>query len=247
MFLFSKKHKTPVSTYTDSYRPPHSVKKAYRDETARPVFKENKFVTQGLTVPPVQNQASQIQPKDLIKAEMQEYYRNTIDPSAYWPQKYWMTRSEEKYNPVFVNEDKYITWRTGPYNSAAWNKYSTYLPLPSKETRMNNLLQSTPVQYPPKSTCLNQTESEAVTSMLHKQPIYTMSGRGPFQGYYSPSSGCHYCLRGMDYYVDGAHTIRKHLHSPEERAEYSVLQLQPQNDILYIYPWCPAILLAQEP
>lgn len=38
----------------------------------------------------------------------------------------------EKYNPVFVNEDKYITWRAGPYNSAAWNKYSTYLPLPPK-------------------------------------------------------------------------------------------------------------------
>lgn len=38
----------------------------------------------------------------------------------------------EKYSPVFVNEDKYITWRAGPYNSAAWNKYSTYLPLPPK-------------------------------------------------------------------------------------------------------------------
>lgn len=35
----------------------------------------------------------------------------------------------EKYNPVFVNEDKYVIWRTGPYNSAAWNKHSSYLPL----------------------------------------------------------------------------------------------------------------------
>lgn len=35
----------------------------------------------------------------------------------------------EKHNPVFVNEDKYVTWRTGPYNSAAWNKHSSYLPL----------------------------------------------------------------------------------------------------------------------
>ncbi|NXJ84637.1 SMRP1 protein, partial [Trogon melanurus] len=222
MFLFSKKHKTPVSTYTDSYRPPCSVRKAPRDTTAQQVFTDNKFVTQGLTVPAVQNLASQIQPKDLIKAEMQEYYRNTIDPTAYRPQKYWMTRSEEKYNPVFVNEDKYITWRTGPYNSAAWNKYSTYLPLPSKETRMNNILQSTPLQYPPKSVCLNQAERGAVTSMLHKLPIYTTSGRGPFRGYYSPCSGCHYCLRGMDYYVDGAHTIRRHLHSLGESAVRSI-------------------------
>lgn len=43
----------------------------------------------------------------------------------------------EKYNPVFVNEDKYITWRTGPYNSATWNKHSTYLPLlPKVESKL---------------------------------------------------------------------------------------------------------------
>lgn len=34
----------------------------------------------------------------------------------------------EKYSPVFVNDVNYITWRTGPYNSVAWNKHSSYLP-----------------------------------------------------------------------------------------------------------------------
>lgn len=49
------------------------------------------------------------------------------------------------------------------------------------------------------------------------QPVYTMSGRTPFQGYYSPCSGRHYCLRGMDYYVDGDPTIRRHLNALAER------------------------------
>ncbi|GAB0207216.1 mitochondrial enolase superfamily member 1 [Grus japonensis] len=73
-------------------------------------------------MPQVQNLARQGQPKQLIKAVMQEYYRNAIDP-ADWP---------EKYNTVFVNKDKYITWRMGPYNSTAWNKHSSYLPLMPK-------------------------------------------------------------------------------------------------------------------
>ena len=30
------------------------------------------------------------------------------------------------------------------------------------------------------------------------RPLYTVAGRGPFQGYYSPCSGRHYCLQGMD-------------------------------------------------
>lgn len=45
-------------------------------------------------MPPVQNPASQGQPEQLIKAAMQEYYRNTIDPAAYWNKKYWLARSE---------------------------------------------------------------------------------------------------------------------------------------------------------
>lgn len=35
------------------------------------------------------------QPEKLIKAVMQEYlYRNAIDPTAYWPEKYWLTKPE---------------------------------------------------------------------------------------------------------------------------------------------------------
>ncbi|NXS44867.1 SMRP1 protein, partial [Balaeniceps rex] len=217
MFLLSKKPKTPVSTYTDSYRPPGSVKKTIQDQALPQLWKENKFVTQGLTMPLVQNPSSQGQPEQLIKVTMQEYYRNTIDPATYWPEKYWLARSKEKYNPVFVNEVKYITWRTSPYNSAAWNKYSSYLPLLPKETRMETFPHSILVPYPPKPTCLNQSEREVVADM-YMVPVYTVTGRGPFQGYYSPCSGRHYCLREMDYYADGASAIRRHLHTLGERA-----------------------------
>ncbi|NXT86515.1 SMRP1 protein, partial [Anhinga rufa] len=212
MLLFSKKQKTPVSTYTDSYRPPCSVKKTVQEQGPQQVWKENKFVTQGLTMPPVQNPASQGQSEQLIKAAIQEYYRNT-DPSAYCS-----TRSKEKYNPVFVNEDKYISWRTGPYDSTAWNKHSSYLPLLPKETRMDTFLHSILVPYTPKPTCLNEFESEVFANVLHRLPVYTVTRRGPFQGYYSPCSGRHYYLQGMDYYVDGASTIRRRLHTSGEGA-----------------------------
>ncbi|NWQ87110.1 SMRP1 protein, partial [Burhinus bistriatus] len=145
----------------------------------------------------------------------------------------------EKYNTVFVNEDKYITWRMGPYNSTAWNKHSSYLPLLPKEMRMDTFLHSIPVPCHPKPTCLNQSGNypcpatrEVAADMLHRlsqlsplslQPAYTMMGRGPFQGYYSPCSGHHYCLRGMDYYNDGAPAIRRHLHTLAERAVRSIL------------------------
>ncbi|KFZ60470.1 Spermatid-specific manchette-related protein 1 [Podiceps cristatus] len=256
MFLFSKKHKTPVSTYTDSYRPPCSVKKTTQEQVPQQLWKENKFVTQGLTMPPLQNPASQGQPEQLIKTAMQEYYRNTIDPAAYWPEKYWLARSEEKYNPVFVNEDKYITWRTGPYNSEAWNKHSSCLPLLPKEMRMESFLHSIPVPYPLKPSCLNRYERELVTDTLSRlsrhsppflQPVYTVTRRGPFQGYYSPCSGRHYCLRGMDYYTDGASAVRRRFHALEERAEYPMLQLQPQSNVLYTCASPPAILPVQEP
>lgn len=35
------------------------------------------------------------QSEKLLKAVMQEYlYRNAIDPTAYWPEKYWLTKPE---------------------------------------------------------------------------------------------------------------------------------------------------------
>ncbi|KFP22946.1 Spermatid-specific manchette-related protein 1 [Egretta garzetta] len=244
MFLFSKKHKTPISTYTDSYRPPCSVKKTVHEQVPQQLWKENKFVTQGLTMPPVQNPSSQGQPEQLINVATQEYYRSSIDRVSYWPEKYCLARPEEKYSPVFVNDVNYITWRTGPYNSVAWNKHSSYLPPLPKDARMDTILHRIPVTYPVKPTCLNQFERELVADRL---PVYTVARRGPFQLYYSPCSGRHYCLREMDYYVDGARAIRSHLHTLGERAEYPMLQLQPWSNVLYIYTPTPAILPVQEP
>ncbi|XP_009888059.1 PREDICTED: spermatid-specific manchette-related protein 1 [Charadrius vociferus] len=57
MFLFSKKHKTPISTYTDSYRPPCSVKKTIYDQGAQQLEKENKFVTKNYPVLQLQPQS----------------------------------------------------------------------------------------------------------------------------------------------------------------------------------------------
>ncbi|NXT43717.1 SMRP1 protein, partial [Pelecanoides urinatrix] len=244
MFFVSKKHKTPISTYTDSYRPPCSVKKTIDELPPQPLWRGNQFVTQGLTMPPVQNLASQSQTEQLNKKAMQEYYRNTIDPTAYQPSKYWLARSEEKYNPIFVHEDKYTTWRTGSYNSAAWNKHSCYLPLLPKETKMETLLHSIPMAYSPKCTCLkcgNYPRPVPVMDWLlllsltftipplagrllvaDVLPVYTMTGSGLFHGYYSPCSGRHYCLRGMDYYVDGDSAIRRHLNALGERAVRSI-------------------------
>ncbi|NXW48596.1 SMRP1 protein, partial [Nyctiprogne leucopyga] len=225
MFLFSNKHKTPISTYTDSYRPPCSIRKNTQDLALQQLWKENKFITKGLTMPPVQNPASPGQPEQLVKVERQECYRNTTDRAAYWPEKYWLSRFEGMYNPVFVNEDKYINWRTGPYHSTTWNKYSSYLTTLPKETRMVTFLHSPPVLYPPKRTCLSRSDMLHVLSqhsLTSLQPVYTVTGRRPFQGFYSPCSGRHYCLRGIDYYTDGGPAIRRHLHEIEETAVRTV-------------------------
>ncbi|KFZ51423.1 Spermatid-specific manchette-related protein 1 [Antrostomus carolinensis] len=261
MFLFSKKHKTPISTYTDSYRPPCSVRKNTQERALQELWKENKFVTKGLTAPPVQNPASQGPPSQLVKLEREESFRKTIDHAAYWPEKYWLARSEGMYNPVFVNEDKYISWRTGPYHSTAWNNYSSYLTLLPKETRMETCLHRPPVLYPLKSTCLRRSgwlllltltlTIPPLADVLHLlpslQPVYTVTGRRPFHSYYSPCSGRHYCLQGIDYYSDAAAAIRRHLHEIEETAEPPILQLQPQSSVLYTCTSPPAILSIQEP
>ncbi|NXR06251.1 SMRP1 protein, partial [Semnornis frantzii] len=220
MFLFSKNLKTPVSTYTDSYRPPCSVRKPIK-ERAQPLWR-GKFVTKGLTVPPVQNPSGQGQLEQLMQAATQAYYGNLTDPSAYRPEKYWLDRSEEKYNPIFVKEDKYATWRTGSYNSAAWNKYSSYLPLLPKETGTETFLHNIPMAHTLKPTYLGQYDRQVVNNMLRRRPVHTVMGRGPLQGYYSPCSGRHYCLRGMDYYVDGTSATQRHLHRQGEGTVMSI-------------------------
>ncbi|NWX90471.1 SMRP1 protein, partial [Nothoprocta pentlandii] len=215
MFLFAQETKTPVSTYTDSYRPPNSVKKTFQEPPSL-LWKENKFVTKGLAMPPVPSAGSPGQQERLLKAAAQELaYRNAVEPSAYQPEKYWVTRQEERYNPVFVNEDRYVTWRTSPYNSAAWNKYTTYLP-------------RLPKPPAPIISCSSRC-SKAISGTLPAAaarapppaapPVYAPPARRPYQGYFSPCSGRHYCLRGMDYYGDvGRPDTGRHLHPLAERA-----------------------------
>ncbi|NXS92690.1 SMRP1 protein, partial [Jacana jacana] len=218
MFLFSNKHKTPISTYTDSYRPPYSVKKTLYKHSLQPLWTENKFVTKGLTLPPVQNVATQGEPEHPINVSMQEYYRKTIKSTAYWTDKYLLARSEEKYKPVSVNEGKYITWRASPYNSAAWNKHCCCIPRLPRVTRVETSLNSLCTPCPLRSTYLSECERELVANMPHRLPLYATMGKGCFQGYYSPSSGRHYWLRGTNYYVDGNSVIRRHLRALGERA-----------------------------
>uniref|UniRef100_A0A8C8B8T6 Uncharacterized protein n=1 Tax=Otus sunia TaxID=257818 RepID=A0A8C8B8T6_9STRI len=73
---------------------------------------------------------------------------------------------------------------------------------------METFLHSIPTSYPLKPACINQCEREVATDMLPRLPVYSVTGRGPYWVCYSPCSGCHHCLRGMDYYVDGASAIR---------------------------------------
>ncbi|KAM8792999.1 sperm microtubule inner protein 6 [Eudromia elegans] len=250
MFLFAQETKTPVSTYTDSYRPPSSVKKTFQEPPSL-LWKENKFVTKGLAMPPVPSPGQQ---EKLLKAAAQELaYRNAVEPSAYQPEKYWVTRQEERYNPVFVNEDRYVTWRTSPYNSAAWDKYTTYLPRLPKEAKTEALLESAA-----RPEHLHRCEREVadLLSSLSRAPlpsvpqVCTAAARRPYQGYLSPCSGRHYCLRGMDYYGDaGRPDTGRHLHPLAERAVRSIpycrsspgvtcyaLSCSPQPSCLYTSP-----------
>ncbi|KAL8204193.1 UNVERIFIED_CONTAM: hypothetical protein K2H54_068726 [Gekko kuhli] len=128
MFLFAHRGDTPISTYTDSYRVPCLTKESYTEPSLKSWDVEAPL-SKGLTVPRVDNQVDQAHLEKMVKRAVQEYtYKNSTEPTAYRPYKYWVTREEEKYNPVFVGDDRYATWRTGPYNSATWNRYTTYLP-----------------------------------------------------------------------------------------------------------------------
>ncbi|KAM4638823.1 sperm microtubule inner protein 6 [Amazona ochrocephala] len=214
MFLYPKQHKTPVSTYTDSYRPPYSVKKALRDRRLVEPWKENKFVTRGLTMPPEPSPTIQAPPD--LRAAMREYYKSTMYKSTtvYSPGSF---TSKEKYRPVVVGDDKYTSRRTSP-STTAWSMEPSYLPLLPKETRMNTLLYSMPVMCPLRPTCLNHYEKVVVADMVHRVPVYTVTGKIPFQSYYVPCSGRHCCLRGIDYYLGGTPATRKKLSAVEERA-----------------------------
>uniref|UniRef100_A0A8C6Y7T2 Sperm microtubule inner protein 6 n=1 Tax=Naja naja TaxID=35670 RepID=A0A8C6Y7T2_NAJNA len=198
MFLFAHKTETPLSTYTDSYRVP-VVRKHIYDEPSVKEWSPNERITKGLTIPRVDQPIDQSHLEKMVKKAVQEYsYKNSIEPTAYRPYKYWVSREEEKFNPVFIGNDRYATWRTGPYNSAAWNRYTTYLPRIPRVSHAHT-----------RASYLQGwgREREVVVNMLN----IPHPGRMPYQGYYSPCTGRHYCLRGMDYYVDGAPSTERQI------------------------------------
>ncbi|XP_069332626.1 sperm microtubule inner protein 6 isoform X2 [Eulemur rufifrons] len=217
MFLFSHKTKTPISTYTDSYRAPTSIKEVYKDPPLW-AWEANKFVTPGLT----RTMQRHVDPEALqrmVKCATQDYtYKGSIPGHPYLPEKYWLSQEEaDKCSPNYLCSDRY-TWRTGPYNSNCWNKYPTYLPRLPKEAGMETAVRGMPLECPPKPERLNAYEREVVVNMLNSlsrnQPLPQITprcgcvdplpGRLPFQGYESACSGRHYCLRGMDHCVTGA-------------------------------------------
>ncbi|KAM9207167.1 sperm microtubule inner protein 6 [Dugong dugon] len=225
MFLFSHKTKTPISTYSDSYRAPTSIKEVYKDPPLW-AWEANKFVTPGLT----QTMERHVDPEALqkmVRCAVQNYsYKNCIPGYPYFPEKYWVSQEEaDKCNPNYLYGDRYATWRIGRYNSAGWNKYTNCLPRLPKEAGMETVVRGTPLEYPPKPERLNAYEREVVVNMLNSlsrnQPLPQIAprcgcvdplpGRLPFQGYESPCSGRHYCLRGMDYYVTGAPCLQRRL------------------------------------
>ncbi|NXX92415.1 SMRP1 protein, partial [Centropus bengalensis] len=207
MFLFAKKYKTPISTYTDHYRPPCTVRKTINDRVYYQLWDKNEFVTKGFTLRQEESMMTQGEP--------QKYFKHCQDPTSHWPEKYCLTMNEDKYSPVVVNEDRQVTWKTSPYKSTTWNKHTSYLNLKPKETKTETILHCVPVPCPPKHICLDRIEREVVTETT---PVYSATRKGPFQGYYSLCSGRHYCPRGMDCFVDGISAVRGHLLIPEEKA-----------------------------
>nr|XP_058928816.1 LOW QUALITY PROTEIN: spermatid-specific manchette-related protein 1 [Kogia breviceps] len=217
MFLFSHKTKTPISTYSDSYRAPASIKEVYKDPPLW-AWKANRFVTPGLT----QTVQCHVDPEALqkmVKCAVQDYsYKSSIPGHPYLPEKYWLSQEEaDKCNPNHLCGNQYNTWRMGPYNCMCWNKCATYLPWLPKEAGMETVVRGMPLVYPPKPERLNAYEREVVVNMLNplsrNQPLPKITPRCrcvdpllgglPFQGYESAFSGRHYCLRGMDYCVTG--------------------------------------------
>ncbi|XP_007498932.1 spermatid-specific manchette-related protein 1 isoform X1 [Monodelphis domestica] len=250
MFLFAHKTKTPISTYTDSYRAPASIKQDYKDPPLW-AWEENKFVSPGLKKPMLEQHVDQQSLEKMVKRAVEEYsYKGSVPGNPYLPQKYWISEAEaERYNPAFISGDRYGAWRTGPYNSSGWNKYTTYLPRLPKEAGMETMMRGMPLDYPPKPDRFNNYEREVVVNMLNSlsrnqlpsiQPRYTVPGRLPFQGYDSPCTGRHYCLRGMDYYATGAPSNERHLTQP---TECPPLQPQTRNELCCLIP-PPAITLS---
>ncbi|XP_028916200.2 spermatid-specific manchette-related protein 1 isoform X4 [Ornithorhynchus anatinus] len=252
MFLFAHKTKTPTSTYTDSYRVPSSIKQSYEEPPLK-AWEENKFVTQGLTQIATKKPVEQRLLEGMTqRAPNQFASQPPIPSSAYLPHKYWISEAEERFNPVLENGDRYAMWRTGPDNSVGWNRYSSHLPpLPKwQEAGRETVFRPTAPDYPPKSERQNDYapgEREAVVNMIDTlsrsqlpsiQVPQHVPGRLPFQGYGSRCTGRHYCLRGMDYFVDGPPPSRRPL---GQQTECPPIQPQVKDTLCCLNP--PSIIL----
>ncbi|XP_029775767.1 spermatid-specific manchette-related protein 1 isoform X3 [Suricata suricatta] len=262
MFLFSHKTKTPISTYSDSYRAPTSIKEVYKDPPLW-AWEANKFVTPGLT----QTMQRHVDPEALqkmIKCAVQDYtYKGSTEGHPYFPEKYWLSQEEvDKCNPYYLCGDPCNTWRMGPYNCTSQNKYTTCLPRLPKEAGMETTVRGMPLQCPPKPERLNAYEREVVANMLNSlsrnQPLPQITprcgcldplpGRLPFQGYESPCSGRHYCLRGMDYYVTRAPcTERRHRPLCTELPTECIALRAPARNAMCCYNSPAVILPLSEP
>ncbi|XP_008069095.1 spermatid-specific manchette-related protein 1 isoform X2 [Carlito syrichta] len=257
MFLFSRKTKTPISTYTDSYRAPTSIKEVYKDPPLW-AWEANKFLTPGLTHTSERHVDSENLQK-MVRCATQDYsYKDSISGHPYLPEKYWLSQGEaDKCSPSYLDSDRYNTWRMGPYNSSCWNKYTTYLPRLSKEAGMDSAVRGMPLEYPPKPERLNAYERDVVVNMLNSlsrnQPppqltarcgcVDPLPGRLPFQGYESACSGRHYCLRGVDYCAPGASCADRHLRPVcrEQPTECIALRAPARNAVCYYNS--PAVIL----
>ncbi|ELK09068.1 hypothetical protein PAL_GLEAN10008282 [Pteropus alecto] len=100
MFLSSRKTKTPISTYSDSYRAPTSIKEVYKDPPLC-AWEANKFVTPGLAQSMRRHVDSEALQK-MLKCAVQDYtYKGSIPGHPYLPEKYWLSEEEER--EVVVN------------------------------------------------------------------------------------------------------------------------------------------------
>nr|KAF6432968.1 ciliated bronchial epithelium 1 [Molossus molossus] len=164
--------------------------------------------------------------QNMVRCAVQNYsYESSIPGHPYLPEKYWLSQEEDKCSPNYLCSDRYNTWRTGPYYCTGWNKYTTCLPQLPKEAGMETVVRGMPLEYPRKPERLNAYEREVVVNMLNSLSrnqtlpqitprcgcVDPLPGRLPFQGYESPCSGRHYCLRGMDYCATGAPCTERRL------------------------------------
>ncbi|KAH0627772.1 hypothetical protein JD844_008096 [Phrynosoma platyrhinos] len=168
MFLFARKTRTPISTYTDSYRPPSTLKKTFEDPPLA-LWSENKFITQDQgrgvfwerpllgkmfvfahkTDTPISTYTESYRAPRVTKENYQEPSLRIFEENSRLAKGLTVPRVDhpvdqnhlEKMVKKAVQEYSYATWRTGPYNSAAWNRYTTYLPRIPRVTpdRFDNL------------------------------------------------------------------------------------------------------------